>query len=214
VAHLSDLYDEEIAYFDGQFAALLAELLRRRQLDRTLLVFASDHGEELYEHGQWSHCRDIAFETVLGTPLLLRLPRVRGGVVREAPVQNLDIVPTVLDYLGIAAGEVVLEGKSLRPLIERDAAPYRYLFSGQGRKRTVRDGGLKLIWDLETQAAELFDLAADPGETVDVARQRPAEAERLRQILSRWVEATEGPASEGVRRADELERRLRAVGYL
>jgi arylsulfatase A-like enzyme len=214
LAYLSDLYDEEIAYFDQQFAVLLAALSERGLLDRTLLVFASDHGEELYEHGDWSHCRDLAYDTVLATPLLLRIPGTAQGLRRKAAVENLDIVPTLLDYLGLPAGDLPFDGQSLRPVIEEDRPIRRLTFGNQGRHRTVADGAYKLLFDLAAGGGRLFDLRTDPGETTDVAGERPAEAERLRELLRRWIESTEGPAAESVRRADELEKQLRAVGYL
>jgi arylsulfatase len=213
LAHLSDLYDEEIAYFDEQLAALLDFLRERRVLDDTLIVFASDHGEEQYEHREYGHCRNLAYETVLRTPLVLRIPGARAGLRRDALVDNLDVVPTLLDYLGLPA-IASADGASLRPVIEEGRSIHRYAFGNQGTSRTITDGALKLHLDLGTSRSRLFDLRADPRETRDLATQRPAEARRLQATLLRWMETHEGPTGRSRQRAAEIEKQLRALGYL
>lgn len=215
LARLSDLYDEEVAYIDAQLAELVALLRERRLLDDTLIVLAADHGEEQYEHGGYGHCRSLASETILRTPLLLRIPGVQPGA-RQALVDNLDVVPTLLDYLGLAGGAPAFDGASLRPVIEGGRPVHRLLFGNQGTTRTVTDGAHKLSFDLVSSTARLFDLTADPGEKTDLAAQRPEETRRLEAVLLRWMKSREGAAGSRLsrRRAAELEKTLRAVGYL
>lgn len=216
LAHLSDLYDEEILYFDQQLAGLFDALRRRHLRERTLIVLAADHGEELYDHRHYNHCRDLAYETLFRTPLLLWIPGVEPGLRRKALAENLDIVPTVLDYLGIPAEGVAFDGASLRPAIEGDRSLHRLVFGLQGVSRTVSDGTHKVIFDLASGHTQLFDLRTDPGERTDLSAQRPGETRRLKTALLRWMERHEGPAAAGQsrRRANELEKRLRALGYL
>ncbi|HSF40026.1 MAG TPA: sulfatase [Thermoanaerobaculia bacterium] len=219
LAHLSDLYDEEIAYFDGQFSLLLDALRERRLLEGTLIVLAADHGEELYEHGHFGHCRDHAYETVLKTPLVLRIPDSGPdlrGLRREALAENLDIVPTVLDYLGLPTKDRGFEGLSLRPVIERDGRVRRLSFGLQGVTRTVTDGTWKLAFDLATGGTKLFDLSTDPGEKTDLSSKHPEDTRRLEAALLRWLGSHEGPLASGEsrRQAEELEKKLRALGYL
>jgi arylsulfatase A-like enzyme len=216
LAHLSDLYDEEVLYFDGQFAQLFEALRRRHFRERTLIVLTADHGEELYDHGHYNHCRDIAYETLFHTPLLLWIPGVEPGLRRQALAENLDIVPTVLDYLGVPAEGLALEGKSLRPVIEGNQPIHRLSFGLQGVRRIVSDGSQKLIFDLASGQTQLFDLKADPGERTDLSTERPDETRRLKAALQRWMESHEGPVASGRSRrtAKELEKRLRALGYL
>lgn len=203
------LYDEEVSYFDDQLGRLLAALEERDLLERTVVVLVSDHGEELLDHDEIGHCRSLTYGTVLGTPLVLKVPGVPGGV-RGARVQNLDVLPTLLDYLGAPADGLGLQGRSLRPAIEDGREVNRYLFALQGRSRAVSDGRWKLILDVESGEARLFDLAADPGETRDLAASRSEETARLRAVLLRWV-AGQGGSLEA---SDEVEEHLRAVGYL
>lgn len=214
LAHLSDLYDEEIAYFDQQFAELVDSLRDRGVLDHTVIILAADHGEELYDHNHFGHCRDLAYDTVLKTPLLLWIPGVEPAR-RRALAENLDIVPTLLDYMGISEGQA-FDGKSLRPVIEKDQPVRRLSFGMQGVMRTVSDGTHKLTYDLASGRSQLFDLRTDPAEKTDLSSKRPEEAGRLQAALLRWLESREGPAASGEsrRRAEELEKKLRAVGYL
>ncbi|HEX6900547.1 MAG TPA: sulfatase [Thermoanaerobaculia bacterium] len=214
LAHLSELYDEEIGYFDEQFARLIGALRERDLLDRTVIVLTADHGEELYDHKHFGHCRNLGYDTVMKTPLLLRIPGVEPAR-RKALAENLDIVPTLLDYMGLAKGHT-FEGKSLRPVIEEDRPVRRLSFSLQGVSRTVSDGTHKLIYDIASGDTHLYDLRTDPGEKTDLSERRPAETGRLQAALLRWLEAREGPAASGEskRRAEELEKRLRALGYL
>ena len=225
LSHFVDLYDEEIRFFDDQLSRFVEGLRDRGLLSRTLLVLVADHGEELMDHGEFGHCRDLAYETLLHTPLLVRLPGGAPSGRRSAPVDNLDLVPTVLDYLGIAVGppgrdgSTPFDGRSLRPLIEGADRPVsRFHFALQGTVRTVTDGRFKLLADQESGRESLYDLSSDPRETRDLlasAGERPAALAPLRRALVRWVEAVEGPdAAEGVRRAREHERTLEALGYL
>lgn len=214
LAHLSDLYDEEIAYFDEQFKKLLDDLRERDLLDRTAIVLAADHGEEMYEHGHFGHCRDLAFETVLKTPLLLRLPGTEEGLRRKSLADNLDIVPTLLDYLGLPVTDYNFDGRSLRPVIEKDQPTRRLSFGLQGVTRTASDGTLKLTFDLATGRAHLFDLKADPGEKTDLSTHRPEDTRRLQTALLRWMQTREGLPRESRRKARELEKKLKALGYL
>jgi arylsulfatase A-like enzyme len=151
----------------------------------------------------------------LKTPLLLWIPGVEPGR-RAALAENLDLVPTLLDYVGVSSAGLALDGASLRPVIENGESVHRVSFGMQGMTRTVRDGAHKLMFDLASGRAQLFDLEADPGERTDLFSRRRAEARRLQVALLRWMESREGPVASGEsrRRAEELEKRLRAVGYL
>lgn len=217
--HLKDLYDDEIAYFDGQLAQLLRALDEGGWLDDSIVVFAADHGEEFLEHGHIKHCRTV-YDAAIKVPLFFHIPGVEARTL-EQPVQNLDITPTLLDYLGLPAVGLTLEGESLRPLIEKGAAvdpnqmdPHQFSFSGP--YRSVADGRFKLIQDLGGEAFWLFDLKQDPGEMRDVLAAERRTFHRLRETLGGWLARTEGQgrADESLRKAKEAEEKLRSLGYL
>jgi arylsulfatase len=220
--HLVDLYDEEIRYFDSQLTHLLDQLRANGQLERTVLVLVSDHGEEFLEHGHIKHCRSV-YQSLVHTPLLIRLPQGRvedapRGQRIPGPVSNLDVVPTLLDYLGIDAAPHGLEGESLRGLLEDGSGrePAR-AFTAQRYSRALLEGGYKIIMDFEDpddRRQALYHLTDDPGETRPVERLHPELFRRLRRDLLLWVEAQEGDAERGVRAAREAEKQLKALGYL
>jgi arylsulfatase A-like enzyme len=158
----------------------------------------------------------MAYENILRTPMVMRIPGAARGVVRGRLALNLDVVPTLLDYLGVPFRPESFDGRSLRPLLETDAPIHRFGFAAQGRTRVVTDGALKLRLDVGTDGVELYDLAADPGERHDLAAERPANRDRLAAALRDWMARAEAGSTreERLRRARENEAELKALGYL
>lgn len=212
--HLSRLYDEEIRYVDGQLAKVLDAIAAQNLDRRTMIVIASDHGEALLETDDLGHCRNILHNTVIATPLWFRLPDSDATGPRSGLVQNVDIVPTILDYLGLPA-RGPLDGRSLRPLIEQERRVNRYAFASQGVKRAVLDERFKLVLDVERDVARLYHYRRDPLEKVDLLARHPGIARRLRTVLDRWIDRFEGPMrQEQVEQGNEITRQLEALGYL
>ena len=216
--HLIDLYDDEIVYFDFRFGELLESLKKSGLLENTMVVLTADHGEEFLEHGHIKHCRTL-YDNSIKIPYILRIPGVPARAL-AAPVQNLDLVPTILDYLRIDAAGLKLEGRSLRPLIEgrmdaKEAGELRQ-FASQGSFRSAADSRFKLIHDLAANTWALYDLKADPGEKTDTLARERRSFHRLRESLRGWIDRTEGAGteSESVRKAKEAEKKLRSLGYL
>jgi len=213
MAALLDLYDEEIRHWDSSFGDLLAALKEAGLDETTAVVVASDHGEEFLEHGHVKHCRTL-FDTETRVPLALRAPWHGGGRRVEAPVQNLDLAPTVLEAVGRPHLDAGFEGRSLLPGA-RDSAPLAgSLFASQGALRSVTDGRRKLIHDLRAGRFWLYDLDADRGETRDLLTAAPEQARPLRRELLTWLRQVEGETSRTLDAAAEMEERLRALGYL
>jgi arylsulfatase A-like enzyme len=120
---LIGLYDASIRYTDEQFGVLLDALDAEGLLARTLIVLTADHGEEFLDHGRFLH--EQVYRELLHVPLIVKLPDSSGGRVVQEDVSLADIVPTVLDYLGVSpsiafAGRSLLEvgpGSEERPLL-------------------------------------------------------------------------------------------------
>jgi arylsulfatase A-like enzyme len=213
IASLVDLYDEEIRHWDASFGELLAALEEQGLTETTAVAVASDHGEEFLEHGHVKHCRTL-FDTEARVPLALRAPWLSGGRRAAAPVQNLDLAPTLLEALAMASGQRGFEGRSLVPLMRGGAARPRHVFAAQGPLRSVTDGRLKLIHDLRAGRFWLYDREADRGETRDLLAAAPPGLRLLRRELSSWLSGVEGEPSRTLDAADEMEKRLRSLGYL
>ena len=144
--------------------------------DNTIVIYTSDQGFYLGEHGWYD--KRFMYEESHRTPLMIRYPRaVAGGATADELVLNVDLAPTLLDYAGVAV-PAELQGRSLRPVLERadtlawrDDIYYRYYqqmnsFHRVARHEGVRDGRYKLIHFTEPgfEGYELYDLLTDPHE--------------------------------------------------
>jgi choline-sulfatase len=215
---LGALYDAEIAANDAAFGRLIASLRELDLYDDLLLVFVSDHGEEFLDHGGWEHGATL-YQEQLHIPFLLRAPAGLGaGRVVTTAVRQVDLAPTVLDILGkqIPAG---MDGRSLVPLLRGASPPPVPAFASldlDGRRiESVALDDRKLILTLAHDrlrpGLELYSLAADPAEGRNLAAEDPAAVRRLLPLLRR---AKVAPEVEQVPLDAELERELRALGYL
>ena len=186
------LYQGEIALVDEHVGRILATLRNLSLYDRALIVVASDHGEEFWEHGGYEHGHTL-YDEVLRVPLAFKLPR--GGAkkrVRSA-VSTESVTPTIVDVLELPPGR--FSSPSLRPLWQGAAAlpwPAPLVATGtyyHGEKRAVLFDGWKYVLDLDTSREELYDLGNDPGERRSQASARPDLLQRAREILDEKVRA-------------------------
>jgi arylsulfatase A-like enzyme len=191
------LYDGEIAFTDSAIAGLLGGLDSRNLTENTLIVFLSDHGEEFFEHGGFEHGHSL-YQELIHVPLLFALPgKLTEGARISRPVRLLDVAPTILDFLDIDPPPD-FEGVSIKPLltgggqpqdpgnslIPRDLAYAEALMHGREKKCIVAYPW-KLVYEMGTEAEQLFNLAEDPGEVRDVYEDEPARAARLNDLLFR-----------------------------
>ncbi|HEX6203181.1 MAG TPA: sulfatase [Thermoanaerobaculia bacterium] len=241
-------YDAEIAYVDHWIGELFAAAGERGLLDRTLTAFTSDHGESLGEHGYYFDHGRFSFDTCLRVPLVLHYPGVlEPRVDDDGPVELLHLAPTLLEAAGVALADGAwMQGRSLWRRLRGEAAgagdaaaapPLAFAEAGWEAKgkwqKVVRDERFKLIF-AQTRPEQqwiggpgvrftLFDLASDPGETVNVAERFPEDTERLTRELWAWDRAETFPvqvepnaaACEGERSmTDDTAEVLKALGYL
>lgn len=210
VAHLVDLYDEEIRYLDGQIGRLFEALGHRGLLPRTIVVLASDHGESFAEHGTWKHCGSV-YEEQTRTPLAFWVPGLTRGERAGRPAENLDIVPTVLDLLDLPdAADPSLAGESLRAALGGGATANEpdLAFTSQGGWQAVSDGRLKRIEHVGRGESWLFDLRRDPTESRAI--DAPQEDDALDAAMRERFEGS----GDRARAWDDVAKHLRALGYL
>jgi arylsulfatase A-like enzyme/Flp pilus assembly protein TadD len=215
--YASDLYAGEIAYADQALGTFLDRLRAAGALDRTLVVVTSDHGESLGEHGERTHGL-FAYDSTLRVPLVLwSAGTLRPGTF-EGPARLVDIMPTVLDLLGVQP-PAPTDGRSLRPFISGeqslDRTPSYFealnanLTRGWAPLKGVIVDRLKLI---DLPIPELYDLSADPAETKNIYAAQPERARVLESALDRLASAATPIAPTGV--DADAEARLRSLGYV
>lgn len=210
LAYLTAAYDAEINYTDAALRELFAWLRPSRH---DLVVIASDHGEELLDHGRFGHQLTL-FEEATRVPLLMLLPgRAAAGQVVSTPVSLVDVLPTVLDTLGLPA-PAGIQGRSLRMLIEGKQMADRDAHASLAKQRAIRRGRWKLIRN--DARRWLFDLERDPRERRNVAGERPDVVRELDAAVTEFAEQAGRQRWEvefRVTSEDEAEQ-LRALGYL
>ena len=216
---LSRLYDAEVAQNDRAFGELLDELEARGLVEDTAVIYLSDHGEEFAEHGRWEHGLSL-YEEVLRVPLVMRLPGVPPRRVEE-PAQHVDVLPTLLAYLGIEAPPT--DGRDLLAARRRGDPPldvYTHLdVDGHRAASVIRDRYKLVLPQSPSQgtAPMLFDLDSDPGELEDLAADRPDIVERMLALLAERNLAEEIVSAEEIeddQLDEDVRRRLRALGYV
>jgi len=185
-------YDGDIAFGDREFGRFLRELKAAGLYEDALLVFLSDHGEEFLDHGLWLHGRSL-FDELIRVPLVVKFPGNRGAGSRVAgQVQGLDVVPTVLEAVGLPLPADV-GGQPLQRTLAGAAKSRPALAEISHRgfvAHGVRTDGDKYIRRFSPDDDELyFDLARDPGEKTSLAGESP---DRVR-ILQAQAEAGMAP---------------------
>jgi choline-sulfatase len=215
-------YDAELAYVDEVVGAFWTFLEKRRLLDRALVILTSDHGESLGDHGESTHGYFV-YQSTLWVPLVFRWPAStqRFPAHVGTPGSLIDVAPTILEFLSIPVPKQ-FQGRSLLSRLPGTAEDpsagvyseslYGYHHFGVSSLRALRVGCHKYI---EGPKPELYDLAADPGETRNLHEEQKAVALSLRErLLSIYSQSShQQPRSKGTARPEELEV-LRSLGYL
>ena len=210
-AHRDAPYWGEVEWADEQTGALLAGVLGGGG-SAPIVVFTSDHGEALGDHGERTHGL-FAYEATLRVPLVLWAPGVVAPAVTDVPVRHVDVLPTVLDLVGIDPPGGLSGRSLLRPAAaEHDVGSYfealhAFLNRGAAPLHGRIEGRTKAI-DLPID--ELYDLAVDPGEAHNLAT---VQVERFAQLAGRLPEEVRAPV-ERQRIDPEVMERLRSLGYL
>ena len=241
---LSDLYDARVRELDDHFADLMRVLARQLDLDNTIIILTSDHGENLGEHGMLDHQYCI-YNTLIHVPLIVRWPRAFRPQEVGRLVQTCDIFPTVLACVGadVTQSSKVMARSLAVALQPQAGGDGRYAFSEYLRapawpfmlvrqRDPTFDGsrwevGYRAVlgerWKLVTRSdrrVELYDLQEDPAEAHNVAAKYRAERIRMEQRLAAWrksfkpFDPSQSTSPRAQRSDAERQQRLRDLGYV
>ena len=240
-AILQGCYDGALASIDEEIGTLMAELRQRRLLDRTLVIIASDHGENIGEHGLMSHAYSL-HDTLIRVPLIMRYPACfPAGQRVTQQVQLTDLFPTILDvlHLHLPAVQKEFQGVSLvdrrfaagaeRPAYAEMLAPHPSMPALHRRVglpehtprpaldralRCLRTRDYKIIWASDGQHA-LYDLRQDPAENINRFTAEPKRAADLLETLQVWQPPNGLPLDQSAPDIDQdVRQRLSDLGYL
>ncbi|HET8773926.1 MAG TPA: sulfatase-like hydrolase/transferase [Thermoanaerobaculia bacterium] len=211
----ADKYDGEIAYADSLVGNLLADLKARDLYDRSLIVLLSDHGEGLNDHGEEEH-GVFLYREAIQVPLLVKLPQsAHQGKSVAAPVQLLDVFPTILGQTATPGSSRSATAQSLLAFLDGDA-PARPIYSetyyprlhfGWSDLHSLIDGPHHYI---RAPQPELYDLVADRAEKQNVINANRRVNVRMRAAIEPFVRLASAPAPIDPEEAAKLA----ALGYV
>ena len=192
-ARRRDLSDDEVAVtrrqycaaielIDDQVGRIIEAVERRGMGEDTVVVFASDHGEMLGDHGLYT--KSVPYEAALRVPLIAAGPDIPGGRTSDALVELIDVNPTLCALAGLTVQEG-LDARDLGSVLTGERATHREEAASALREfRLVRTAERKLVAH-QTGEVELYDLKNDPDERENLAGERPGEVAALRSRLRR-----------------------------
>ena len=215
-------YDGEIAYVDFAVGKLLTTLRSRGLYDQSLIVVVADHGEAFGEHGEWSHGLFLYDETI-HVPLLIKLPSAGSGRrLIESRVGLVDIAPTLLQEVGIAAPSA-MQGQSLLELVKAKSnadaqdrpefaeTDYPYRAFGWSSLRAWRAG--KYLY-IDAPQRELYDQPQDPEASHNLTNSAPSVTDTMASQLDEFRHKTSRAGQAEVALTPRQAEQLQALGYV
>jgi arylsulfatase A-like enzyme len=174
---------------DDAIGTVLARLEEKGLTDNTLIFFISDNGgppANQSSNGKLRGYKSQTWEGGIRVPYLVQWKgTLPAGKVYEQPVIQLDIQPTVLAAAGVEAKNARFDGVDLLPYLQNKltAAPHETLYWRFGDQMAIRHGNYKLVKAVGIDQRQLFDLAADIGESKDLSAEKP---EIVKDLTSRY----------------------------
>ena len=172
--HLVNMYDGEIAWVDSQIGRLLQGLRRYGVLDNAMVIVTSDHGEEFFDHGSWSHGHSL-YQELLHVPLIITGAGIPSDSINTIPAGQFDLLPVIAGYTGNSVPECVEGMDILSGNVSSRILPSSGAIRGvSGMKDFDAYESLcsilyfpgKGIINYSSMEEEFYDIADDPGETM------------------------------------------------
>ncbi|UCH33405.1 MAG: sulfatase-like hydrolase/transferase [Armatimonadota bacterium] len=223
--YMEALYDDGVRYADRWLGRLLKHLRESGMYDNTLIIISADHGEEFWDHGGWEHGHSM-YDELLHVPLLIKFPHGHHAGKRVSRLVGLiDLMPTVLDVVGLpiprgVRGQTLLENLSNGPASRDGREMYAESALRGEELKALRTPEHKVIFHTESRAVEVYDLRADPGERRNLAGDPAAAAESRERLIALardsarsiawWARYPQEPRA----LSPSVLRHLRAIGYV
>lgn len=216
---LVDKYDGNLLWADWLVQQLMERFREYGLYNNSMIIVAADHGEAFREHGKLMH-NSTVYNEMIKIPLIIKFPYFMKSAkkVIDANVENIDIMPTVLEFLHIDYSNLSIQGKSLIPLVfgeDQEVKEYGFARGFWPEMYSIYDSHYKYILDFDKK--ELYDLNNDPQEKVNLASSKPiilgyyqslAQFYRAQLIRARREKPDEAKLDE------ETIIKLRSLGYL
>lgn len=210
LSNLVALYDSDINYVD----AYIGELINEFELDEnTLIIITADHGEEFFEHGRLGHGYNLHQETIK-IPLIIKLPRSPRKETVDEYVNLVDIIPTIVDILGINPSEKMLGKSALKKKLVNE-----YMYTELDRKallKAIITPEWKYIYNYKNKTNQLYNIKTDPNELNNLADKKVKQCNQLKEQLLYWAvtSKTYPTKSQVFEISQEEKEKLEAMGYL
>ena len=183
VEEVRNVYFDSLAYVDRQIGRLFEYLERKQLLDKTIIVVSGDNGQAFFEHGFAGHANKL-YDEVLRVPLLIFVPGLEPKAY-DLLSQHIDVPPSLLELLKLPP-HPNFQGRSLFEKAPVKRNVYLVVQSPLAHQYALVTDHRKLIFDYRTKRTNLYNLHADPGEMIDLARYEPQTIDIMKQKLFAW----------------------------
>jgi arylsulfatase A-like enzyme/Flp pilus assembly protein TadD len=214
-----DPYAGEIAYTDYCISRVVRKLKELDLYDSTLIIIAGDHGEGLGDHGETEHGFYV-YQSTIDIPFIIKPPHLEEPKRIEDPVSLVDVMPTILSYLGIDIPKYI-QGKDLSVYAENKppSDPERKVFSESLIPTKYQCNPLLAVSGsnykyIKTTRPELYDLAADPNELKNIVDDDYKRARFMEGFLQDFILGSSSEFSADMELDDESIRKLESLGYV
>ncbi len=230
--YLKELYKAEVRSIDERVGLILKALKYRKLLDKTVIIFTTDHGELFGEKGKRGH-GNYLYEPLIHIPLIIMGPGIPGGRRVKTRISNVGLMATLKDLLNVKHTNN-MQGKSFKPLFYAEAEGDDVLFFDGNNKNMMSHmssygllmGDYKLITNREDNETihELYNLKIDPGEKINIVKENPEILKKMLNIIAEFREKNEirrkynlSKIDKQVNLSEEWEKtreKLKALGYI
>lgn len=229
------VYDSQVSGVDAHIGHLLATLEEAGLAEKTLVIFAADHGEELGDHNVYFYHLSSVYQQVLSTPLLLCWPgHIPPGLVVDQPIAGVDITPTILDLVhlpalpamegvsrqGLALGAPGAHGAQVTyaewsdQIVVVGEGPWRYIWNPDHHKTGGRPWSSVKGMGFRIEAEELYNLSRDPGQHTNLSEQLPDRAAAMREKACAFVTEKDFRRQDRRSTPEDVRKRLESLGYV